>query len=429
MRDVARPGAVLALAAGLSLMVLPAAQSTTSAQGAGVVGVTETVTPLSLYPAPGQPSPPSEPEADASTSVVQKDEDDLRVATLHAGITADSGAEQPVENLINSLRTGNHTQSRAVAQTVQINDPDVLILTGVTYDEQQQIAEELGGYLSAGQHTETGLDYPYVFTAPTNSGRESGVDLDGDGTIGGAGDAIGYGEYSGQYGTVIFSKYPIVEDQVRTFQNFLWSDLPESSMPEDRFSDLESSVLRLNETSLWDVPVEVDGEKIHVVTTSVAAPPGDADTARGDDIRRVVADYVSGHAWYLYDDDGETASLSPGTPFVVAGVPAAEGSSAEDLAVLLDSPVLQDTEPQAVTEMPIAERPGSQGEPDAVATRQVAGERDRRASFVLPSAALEVSGSGVFWPGEGEHGYEVVNPDSSYSLEDRLVWVDLTIGR
>lgn len=401
-------------ALSLSLMIAPGAQSSTPSNG-----VTDAVTRLSLYPAPGQPSP-SEPEPESSSSVVEKDEEDIRVATLHAGITADANAESPVESLIDALRTGNHTSARAVAQTVQTNAPDVVVLTGVTYDSDHQIAEELRSYLAAGQRTESGVEYPYMFTAPTNSGRESGLDLDRDGIIGGAGDAVGYGEYPGQYGTVIFSKYPIVENEVRTFQNFLWSDVPENSMPEDRFTDLETSALRLNETSLWDVPIDVDGEHVHILATEVAAQDERDDTSRGDDIRRVIADYAAGQAWYLYDDDGETSSLSPGSAVVVAGVPAAEGASPEDLSVLLDSPVLQDSEPEAVTEAAPAE---------ATATRDSTALPGGRASYVLPSAGLNVSGSGVFWPHEGERGYEVANPNSTYSLDDRLVWVDLTRDR
>lgn len=400
-------------ALSLSLMVAPAAQSSTPGDG-----VTDAVTHLSLYPAPGQPSP-SEPDSTSSSSLVEKSEEDIRVATLHAGITAEPNAESPVESLIDSLRTGNHTSARAVAQTVQANAPDVVVLTGVTYDHEHRIAEELRSYLTAGQRTEDGVDYPYMFTAPTNSGRESGLDLNRDGVIGGPEDAVGYGEYAGQYGTVIFSKYPLVENEVRTFQNFLWDDLPENSMPEDRFTDLESSALRLNETSFWDVPIDVDGKQLHILATAVSSEDEQADTSRGEDIRRVIAEYAAGRAWYLYDDDGETASMTPGAPFVVAGVPAAEGASAEDLSVLLESPVLQDTEPEAVTEAPPAE---------ATATRDSSVLPGGRASYVLPSSAMNVSGSGVFRPHEGERGYEVVNPESTYSLDDRLVWVDLTIS-
>lgn len=401
-------------ALSLSVMIAPAAQSSTPSDG-----VADAVTHLSLYPAPGQPSP-SEPESASSSSVVEKEDGDIRVATLHAGITADPTAENPVETLIDSLRTGNHTPARAVAQTVQTNAPDVVVLTGVSYDAEHRIAEELHSYLTAGQRTEAGLDYPYMFTAPTNSGRESGLDLNRDGTIGGAEDAVGYGEYPGHYGTVIFSKYPILQDEARTFQNFLWDDLPENSMPEDLFTDLESSALRLNETSFWDVPIDVDGGQVHILAAAMSSEQEQDDISRGEDIRRVIADYAAGQAWYLYDDEGETASMSPGSPFVVAGVPAAEGASPEDLSVLLDSQVMQDTAPQAVTEDPPAE---------AGATRDSSTLPGGRASYVLPSAALDVNGSGVFWPHEGERGYEVVNPHSAYSLDDRLVWVDLTIGR
>src|SRR5699024_9232680 len=117
-----------------------------------------------------------------------------------------------------------------------------------------------------------GLNYPHVFTAPTNSGKQSGADLDGDGMIGGAGDAIGYGDYPGQHGMIVFSKHPIAEDSVRTFQDFLWRDLPDGSMPQG-YSELEESILRLQETSLCDVPIEVPGESdpVHVIATALAS--------------------------------------------------------------------------------------------------------------------------------------------------------------
>lgn len=419
-RETLRCTAAVLLASCLALAAVPPAQSGT-AEGVAAA------TPAGLYPAPGQPSPEVNGDDDANTSVVTKEQGALRIATLHAGITADPQAEAPVESLVNSLATGNHSQARAVAQTAQLNDPDVLILTGVSYDEDQQIAEQLSGYLASGQHSAAGLEYPYVFTAPTNSGRESGVDLDGDGSIGGPGDAVGYGEYPGQYGTVIFSKYPIMEDEVRTFQQFLWSDVPESGMPQDTYSDLEASVLRLSETSLWDVPVEVEGQRISLLTTAVVSENGTEDTARGDDLRQAIADYVAGQAWYLYDDEGESAAGSSAAHYVVAGVPVAK-TGPENLDVLLESPMLQDPQPEAVTERPLSGRPGSVWHTDQLATRYVPGDRDVRASYVLPSSTLQVDGSGVFWPGEGELGYQLVNPRGVYTLADRLVWVDLTVS-
>lgn len=387
--------------------------------------------PAATYPAPGQPLTAPSPASPQESTTAPKAEDDLRVATLHADLTADSGAGESAEQLVSALRTGNHVQARVIARTVQMNEPDVLVLTGVTYDDAEMVAEHLRSlYLSSGQDGLDGMDYPHVFTAGTNSGQESGADLDGDGIIGGPGDAIGYGDYPGEYGMIVFSKHPIVEDEVRTFQNFLWRDLPHRSMPSD-FSDLEASILRLQESSFWDVPVEVPGQSdpVHLLATSVAAQqPSEIEAARAEDIRTVISDYISGSAWYLTDDAGQSGGLAPGAEAIVAGAPVATAAAtSEALETLLDSEQLQDPQPEAVTEMDVSQRSDSAEQTDDTATRHVPGDRDRRASLVLPGSGLDVSNSGIFWPGEGEDGYMLVDPSSSHSLQDRLVWVDLTI--
>lgn len=398
-----------------------------AAQGATDSAVTG-VTPSAEYPAPGQPVADEPGDEEDPSTTEEKAESDLRVATLHADLTAEEESGDAVDQLVSALSSGNHTQARAVAQTVQMNEPDVLVVTGVTYDDSEEVAEQLQDrYLGVGLNAQSAVDYPHVFTAPTNSGLESGADLDGDGTIGGPGDAVGHGEYPGQYGMIVFSKYPIAEDEVRTFQNFLWSDLPDNNMPE-RFSGLEESVLRLAETSMWDIPIEVEGrdDPVHVVASSLAGrEDSETETARAEDIRRVLTDYVSGSAWYLSDDDGDEGSLPWGEDFVIAGLPAHGESEDEDLSALLDSARLQDPEPEALTEEPLSERAGSSEDPMPAATRENE-DGETRTSFVLPSSDFDVSNSGVFWPGEGEFGYEVVNPESSYGLNDRLVWVDLT---
>lgn len=388
--------------------------------------------PGATYRAPGQPLTTPVPSRAHDSTTVEKSEEDLRVATLHADLVADEDGGHSAEQLVAALRTGNHARARVIARTVQMNEPDVLVLTGVTYDDAEMVAEHLRSlYLSSGQDGLPGLDYPHMFTADTNSGRESGMDLDGDGTIGGPGDAIGYGDYPGQYGMIVFSKHPIVAEEIRTFQDFLWKDLPDPSIPT-AYSELEESILRLQESSLWDVPVEVPGgeEPVHVIATAVASQHStEAAAARADDIRTVVSDYVSGSAWYLTDDAGRSGGLTPGADAIVAGAPLAEADEpTEALGTLLDSAPLQDPEPQAVTEVPISQRFGSSGGSDETATRYVPDDQDYRASLVLPSSSLTVSNSGIFWPGDGEEGHALVDPSSRYALQDRLVWVDLTTG-
>jgi hypothetical protein len=58
----------------------------------------------------------------------------------------------------------------------------------------------------------------------------TGLDLDGDGRLGGAADAQGFGEFTGQGGMAILSRHPI--GPVTDHSAFLWRDLPGQIMPE-----------------------------------------------------------------------------------------------------------------------------------------------------------------------------------------------------
>ncbi|MCH8566543.1 endonuclease/exonuclease/phosphatase family protein [Nesterenkonia sp. LB17] len=391
-------------------------------------GAADGPTTASYYPTPGQPL--VTPESQELTTTVEKAAGDIRVATLHAQIRGASSAE-----VLEELHGGMHPQARVLAETVQVNAPDVLVLTGLSYDEHQQIATTVNDeYLSRGQNGQTGIKYSHVYTAPTNSGIDSGADLDGDGRIGGPADALGYGRYAGERGMAVFSTYPIAEDEVRTFQEFLWQDMPENSMPADEFSDLEKSVLPLPSTSLWDIPVEVPGEAdhVHVVATDLNSPPGPTtpDVARSEDQRRMVAEFVSGASWYLYDDEGAYGGLESGTPFVVAGslADAQElqtwpNRQVPELASLLNDATIQDPGPEAITDEPLPQRRDAAADPQA--THGLTGGDAVRSSYVLPAAALDVDSSGVFWPAEGEFGFNLVDPADPDSPVGRLVWLDI----
>ena len=53
------------------------------------------------------------------------------------------------------------------------------------------------------------------------------------GTQAGGDDSCGFGFFEGQFGMVVYSKYPIDTDDVRTFQNFKWKDMPGALLPDD----------------------------------------------------------------------------------------------------------------------------------------------------------------------------------------------------
>lgn len=418
-REVLKKATSACLLAGLMVAGAASAQASTPETAA--------TTQLPGYPTPGQPASPSAEEQPSTT--VEKDERDIRVATLHAGLRAESSAV-----LLEELQGGMHPAARVLAETVQANAPDVLVLTGISYDENQEIAETLNRqYLARGQNGQTGMQYSYTYTAPTNSGIDSGADLDGDGRVGGPADAIGYGNHPGERGMAVFSTRPVVEDEVRTFQEFLWEDMPENSIREGQFSKLEKSVLRLPSTTMWDIPIEVPGEAehVHVVATDLNSSPRSArpDDARNEDQRQMVADFVSGSAWYLYDDDGVRGGLGAEDPFVIAGSLADEQelmtSPAEkvpELSTLLESEVLQDPAPEAVTDEPLPERDEAA---DPQATQGLSNGDAVRSSYLLPATAIEVVGTGVFWPAEGEFGYDLVDPAESASPSGRLVWLDI----
>jgi hypothetical protein len=55
----------------------------------------------------------------------------------------------------------------------------------------------------------------------------------------------------------VLSRFPIDTGAVRTFQRFLWKDLPGARLPEGFYSPEELAVLPLASKSHWDVPVHI----------------------------------------------------------------------------------------------------------------------------------------------------------------------------
>lgn len=144
----------------------------------------------------------------------------------------------------------------------------------------------------------------------------------------------------------------------------------------------------------------------------------------------MVAEFVSGEAWYLYDDEGTYGGLNVGTQFVVAGslADAQELQTWPDqqvpqLSSLLRGNAIQDPAPEAITEEPLPQRRDAEADPRS--THGLTGGTAVRSSYVLPAVALAVESSGVFWPAEGEFGFSLVDPDNPASPAGRLVWLDI----
>ena len=319
----------------------------------------------------------------------------VRVATFNASLN------RATEGQLAADLSGENAQARAVADVIAENAPDILLVNEFDYSSE---AVEL--------FRENYLDgvYPHSFTAPVNTGVDSGLDLDSDGSLGGPNDAYGFGVFPGQYGMLVLSKYPISVEGVRTFQDFLWKDMPDSLLPREYYGEA-ADALRLSSKSHWDVPIEVNGKTLHVLASHPTPPtfdgPEDRNGKRNHDEIRLTADYIDG-AEYLYDDNGVRGGLAEGESFVVLGDQNSDpidGDSVDGaIAQLLDHPRVQDPAPTSV----------SYGTDTADFADPVPG--DLRVDYVLPSSELTVTGSAVYWPADAEH-----------PSDHRLVWVDLEI--
>ena len=360
--------------------------------------------------------------------------EDIRIAAFNASMYRDA------EGALAEAIAAGDPQIEAVAQIIRAVGPDVLLINEFDYAPGNAAAFVAAFLSDAG--------YNYVFEAPSNTGTASGIDLNGDGEIGTesfayANDAFGFGMFPGQYGMAVLSKLPLAEDDIRTFQTFLWTDMPDARLPVNAdgssyYSGEPLEVFRLSSKSHWDVPVIVGDTRVHLLASHPTPPifdeEEDRNGLRNADEIKFWADYVSG-ADYMYDDAGGTGGLPEGTHFVIAGD-------------LNSDPFDGDSRPgaaQQLTEHPLINTsltPGSDGAVAAAAAQggnnvgQAGDPRfdtadfgdeetspgNLRVDYVLPSATLELTDAGVFWPAEGEAGAEWLS-----ASDHRLVWIDVTL--
>src|SRR6185503_18727828 len=153
----------------------------------------------------------------------------IRIASFNASLNrASAGA------LERDLSTPDDAQARAVAEIIQRVRPDILLLQEFDYDAAgASLAAFQANYLARPQSGAAAIRFKYTFFTESNTGIPSGFDLDRDGRVGGGGDALGFGEFPGQYAMVLLSRFPIERDAVRTFRKFLWRDMPGALLPDD----------------------------------------------------------------------------------------------------------------------------------------------------------------------------------------------------
>ena len=362
----------------------------------------------------------------------------VRIATFNASLNRDTAGK-----LIEDLQSRDRLQIKRVAEIVQRVRPQVLLVNEFDYDEAGHAAELFQqNYLDVGQNGQQPIEYPHRFTAPVNTGEPSGLDLDRDGQSDGPNDAFGFGRFPGQYGMVVFSMFPIDRQQVRTFQKFLWKEMPDANVPrspeknEAYYAPDVWNRLRLSSKSFWDVPVSIGQQTLHLLVSHPTPPvfdgPEDRNGRRNHDEIRLLADYIDpARSRYLVDDQGRAGGLNDRSHFVIAGDLNADPYDGDSFAhaarqltrhdrVHAGPPPASNGAAERARRSPSVNA-SHEGDP-AHDTADFGRAGNLRVDYVLPSRTLEVAESGVFWPASDEPGAELVR-----ASDHRMVWIDLRV--
>jgi hypothetical protein len=366
----------------------------------------------------------------------------IRVATfnvsMEGGNYVDRGVTPSGHELPAALGNSDHPQIGNIAEIIQRVRPDIILLNEFDYhpDPERGVIPFLSNYLRQPHAGTEPIDYPYYYQGPVNTGVDSGMDLDRDGKASGTGnDAFGYGLYPGQYGMLLLSRYPIDSAAIRSFQTFLWKDMPDNLMADMRDEEGElwypenvQQKLRLSSKSHWDVPVTVNGERIHVLASHPTPPvfdgPEDRNGRRNHDEIRFWSDYIDAESGaYIYDDQGGRGGLGD-ERFVILGdlnASMEEGDARrEGIAELLGHDRVRRGR------LPTSDG-GRANRADSPFGPAHTAAWGMRADYVIPSRrGWAVRDAGVFWPPPGDALHRLVESRSA-SSDHRLVWLDLEL--
>lgn len=349
----------------------------------------------------------------------------VRIASFNAALN-----RQFAGQLVQEMRLGAGEQIRAVAEIIRLVRPDVILINEIDYDERGVSAALLRDLLAEDGEA-PGVEFPYIYTGPVNTGLQSGFDLDGDGEMGGPADAFGFGAFPGQYGMAILSRLPF-SGEARSFQTLLWADMPGNLIPPGHYGEAEGH-LRLSSKSHWDAPVMLpDGQTLHLLASHPTPPvfdgPEDANGRRNHDEIRFWSDYVAGAGW-MTDDQGRKGALADGAAFVILGDLNNDPEAGDGRKSAIGGLLRLVNDPKQKSAGAASSASGAGGTGDAAlntaAWGRDGGPGDLRVDYALPSKHLEVTGGGVFWPAPGEAHHELTGDGGDVSSDHRLVWVDI----
>ena len=374
-------------------------------------------------------------------------------------------------------------QIRNIAAIIQKNRPDVLLINefnndGKGSEETMKLFQD--NYLKYGQSLNGAnggdllepIEYPFYESYATNTGLNSGMDLNNNGSTTDPEDAFGFGYYHGHYAFGLMSKYEIDKKNTRTFQNFLWKDMKEEdgktpvSVPkvvrntdgqgnqlpndlkvgDDWFNEDEWNQLRLSSKNHVDVPIIVNGKPIHLLlshpTPAAFDTFSDANIIRNKYEIMFWKHYIENQDW-IYDDSGKTGGIDGSKEkFIIMGDLNADNfesknnpATREGIKKLTSSNLVnQDfvSGKHVPTSIGGKEEPNNNEHVKPEARTLLFG---LRVDWVLPSSSIEIKNSGVYWAGQNEPGRLLFNDprigqygnSKEISSDHRFVWTTIKV--
>jgi len=361
----------------------------------------------------------------------------LRVMTMNAEDIATS-----------DLLDGENPRLQRLAAIIQRVRPNVLLLSEIALDTDAQNANRfVRNYLSVAQ--EPGLR-PIIYNTympQTNTGVHSGFDLNNDAIVDASplvpspsdaqgnpaqqtqegrdygNDCYGFGTYPGQYSMALLvdRRLTIQSNSIRTFQHFLWKDLPGAQPPryeggDNFYTQQEWNSFRLSSKTLADVPVSFDdGTTVHFIISHPTPPAFDGsekrNKLRNHDEIRFIQNYINNEP-ALIDDNGKPGGLSGDEPFVILGdlnADPVDGNSVGSplTTFLIHSPLL------APDHMPSSEIAIEGLDPTDTARFRL------RVDYILPSSGISVLRSSIWRFGHDE--------PAGFPSDHFPVWAELAI--
>lgn len=339
--------------------------------------------------------------------------------------------------------TTNNARLQRLAEAIQRIRPNVLLLNELetVSDSSQKSTADLfiQNYLMIPQaEWLEGIAFA-SFTPATNTGIPSGHDLDRSGEVHDippprsqrqtseqrayGGDCFGFGTFPGQYGMALLvdPALKIIDTEIRTYQRFLWNDLPDVQIPtlEDGspyYSDDAWAEFRLSSKTHAIVPILLPNNTTVNAIISHPTPPAfdgreQRNKLRNHDEIRMISAIIENHQ-FLYDDQGLIGGLAEGSSFVVMGDLNADPKHGSSIGDPINTFLLGSNQ---IAKTPA---PASSIKIEGLDPTDTSGFR-LRVDYVLPSSDLEILDSGLWRYGSDR--------DSGFGSDHFPVWVDLLV--